>query len=477
MAFTLAAARIADYSQSDYIPISDGNVVVWESHGYLRHTTNLTEFARMVEETKGLSDSFPQSHMRKLLEIDVDHISTMLSAITIHHRMARSLDFLGSALKVVAGTPDAADLEHIRITEAQLVESNNRQVVINTKAQNQINALTNTVNELLKAAKNSQIDTGHLYENLLARNRILTTEIQNVMLSITLAKLNIINPAILDNTDVKNMFTDQLTEITTTNVLEVASVKVFQSDSIIYFIIKYPIAKLLCRKVVIYPVVHNGTTLQLADNTLAECDDGIWSVTNCSTATTATFCKLSKESTCAKGLHTGGVAHCETQPSNLEAITLIDDGIIVVNDLPARVSVDDGPEVKVAGTFLLTFTNSAYVNGTKYLNIKNVQNRVPGVAASSLLNVTSHNPVLSLKFLQHLSEKNLNFIKSIEDEFSSSSFLVLAVCLGLGVCAMASSAVLLNQLRVKRRNERQIAAMLHRMSIAEDGQSSVWGSS
>lgn len=156
-------------------------------------------------------------------------------------------------------------------------------------------------------------------------------------------------------------------------------------------------------------------------------------------------------------------------PSYLEAITLIDDGIIVINDLPARVSVDDGPEVKVAGTFLLTLTSSAYVNGTKYLNIKNVQNRVPGVAASSLLNITSHNPVLSLKFFQQLSEKNLNFIKGIEDEFSSSSFLVLAVCLGLGVCAMASSAVLFNQLRVKRRNERQIAAMLHKMSVAEDG--------
>lgn len=284
MAFTFAAAHMADYSQSDYIPISDGNVVVWESHGYLRHTTNLPEFARMVEETKGLSDSFPQSHMRKFLEIDVEHISTMLSAITIHHRMARSLDFLGSALKVVAGTPDATDLEHIRITEAQLVESNNRQVVINTKAQNQIKALTSTVNKLLKAAKNSQIDTGHLYENLLAENRILTAEIQNVMLSITLAKLIIIKPTILDSTDVKNMFTDQLIEITTTNVLEVASVKVFQSAGIIYCIIKYPITKFLCRKVVIYPVTH----------------DGIWSVTNCSTATTATFCKLSKDSTCAE---------------------------------------------------------------------------------------------------------------------------------------------------------------------------------
>jgi len=47
--------------------------------------------------------------MRKLLDVDTDHLKTLLSVLKIHHRVARSLDFLGTALKVVAGTPDAAD--------------------------------------------------------------------------------------------------------------------------------------------------------------------------------------------------------------------------------------------------------------------------------------------------------------------------------------------------------------------------------
>lgn len=65
--------------------------------------------------------------MKRLLIVDAKHIKGMISTIAVYHRMARSLDFLGSALKVVAGTPDAHDLESIKFTEVMLVVSNNRQ--------------------------------------------------------------------------------------------------------------------------------------------------------------------------------------------------------------------------------------------------------------------------------------------------------------------------------------------------------------
>lgn len=81
--------------------------------------------------------------MRKLLDVDTEHLSTMFSDIAIHHRMARSLDFLGSALKVVAGTPHAADL-------AQLVESSNRQVVMKPESDKRPGK---HFNQILKSSK------------------------------------------------------------------------------------------------------------------------------------------------------------------------------------------------------------------------------------------------------------------------------------------------------------------------------------
>jgi hypothetical protein len=139
--------------------------------------------------------------MRNLLNVDSAHLRDLLDALGAHHRVARSLDFLGSILKVVAGTPDASDLQKSRVVEARLIDANNRQIEINTKIQSQINKLTATVNLILKAAKASQIDSGHLYETLLARNRMLMMELQNLMLAVTLAKMNIVSPNILDHAD------------------------------------------------------------------------------------------------------------------------------------------------------------------------------------------------------------------------------------------------------------------------------------
>lgn len=46
-------------------------------------------------------------------------------------------------------TPDTADSERIKISEAQLIESNNRRVLINTEPQRQINKLTDTINKII----------------------------------------------------------------------------------------------------------------------------------------------------------------------------------------------------------------------------------------------------------------------------------------------------------------------------------------
>jgi len=55
----------------------------------------------------------------------------------------------------------------------------------------------------------AQIDSGHLYEMLLSRNRMLTMELQNVLLAIALAKVNIVSPSILDHADLEGMWMEE----------------------------------------------------------------------------------------------------------------------------------------------------------------------------------------------------------------------------------------------------------------------------
>jgi len=191
----------------------------------------------VVEETNGMTSMFPQSHMQKLLSVDVAHLRNLLESLSIHHRVARSLDFLGTALKVVAGTPDAEDFEKIKLYEFQLINANNSQININNKVQDQINNIFATVNQLLRSAKGAKIDSGHLYEMLLSRNRMLTMELQNLLLAIALAKVNIVSSSILDHAVLEGMWMEEPTDTPIKDILSVASVKIFQANNILRFII------------------------------------------------------------------------------------------------------------------------------------------------------------------------------------------------------------------------------------------------
>lgn len=120
----------------------------------------------------------------------MQHIRTLIATVDDHHRHVRSINLLGPVLKVVAGTPDFDDFENLKFTQKELIESENKQININTKTQEQINALTNAVNILVKNSKTNQMNTEHLYETLLSRNRIIISELEALMLSVTLTKNN-----------------------------------------------------------------------------------------------------------------------------------------------------------------------------------------------------------------------------------------------------------------------------------------------
>ncbi|KAH8294558.1 hypothetical protein KR044_003973, partial [Drosophila immigrans] len=51
---SLASAHITDYSHAKYIPIVDGRVLVWEEFAYVKHSANLSEYMRIVDETVSL---------------------------------------------------------------------------------------------------------------------------------------------------------------------------------------------------------------------------------------------------------------------------------------------------------------------------------------------------------------------------------------------------------------------------------------
>jgi len=157
-------------------------------------------------------------------------------------------------------------------------------------------------------------------------------ELQNLLLTITLAKINVVSPVFLDHTDLENVWGEEHTNTPIREILSVASVKVLQSLNVLHFIIKFPKIVMACNKFTVFPVAHHNTVLRLEDNMVAECNGEIRTVRNCFRSPGATFCQLSSVSSCAQELHAGGMAHCNTQQSDLHPITYVDEGNIIIND-------------------------------------------------------------------------------------------------------------------------------------------------
>ena len=346
---------------------------------------------------------------------------------------------MGTALKVIAGTPDFDDFNEIKFQQENLIESNNRQILINSKNSQQINKLTDAVNFLISEKRFQEIDSEKLYETLLARNRIIINNLQNLILSISLAKLNIVDPAILDAEEVKNIYKENsITEVSVSELMSIAKIKVYLNVEILIFMIKYPIPLEKCKKVNILPVAHNKKILSFDQgNELAKCNEKTISVNKCNTAVSTTFCSGTNETTCALQLFHGKSAKCTTEFNSLEEVMVIYDGIIVINDATATI-VDDNVYRTVNGTYLLMFDKDITINSTKYVNPRGIISRTPEASNVPKIDIIHHKQIISIPYLHELNLKALNHIDGLKKEvlikpiLSTSLVMLIAITSYIG---------------------------------------------
>jgi len=122
-----------------------------------------------------------------------------------------------TALNVIAGTHDFKDWEQIKFNQEQLIIAEGGQSELNIKFQKRLNALTNSMNQIQKVDRDEET---HLLEIILANNRIVITDLENILMGLALAKLNIVSPAILDSSDISEFKDKQPTYISLVEILE-----------------------------------------------------------------------------------------------------------------------------------------------------------------------------------------------------------------------------------------------------------------
>ncbi len=270
-------------------------------------------------------------------------------------RTKRGINELGTVLKWLAGTPDHDDVVTIENKINDLIENNNKQQIINSKLFEEIKSLSSS----LKSVFTSQ-------ELPLRKHRshLITYDLQNLIDTITLAKIDVFNTKILNNDDVEEIYKHELRPVVITDLMDISEFKVALHKELFVVYIKYPIIKNRCDIFYARAISHNDGKLVLS-NQVAKCEETYYEVDNFKNELFNNYCTLSKEKSCFTRLLNGEKSICNKIREKNKKIDIVQDGAILINGN----NIENDSYLQ--GSYLITFNSTTIINNVSYTNINN----------------------------------------------------------------------------------------------------------
>lgn len=343
--FTLKLVQnfeIIDYSSEPYALISMDQAYLYKKNGTLFHVFNISE----IEQKFHLNDLNLKEAGNEKIRIWGERCKEYLEQLTIH-RNKRSINFLGSVIKFVAGTPDHDDMVLVQQKLNELAENNNRLSIVNSKLKKNLEWITG-----YSAERNVEI----IFE-------WLATELAQVIHTINLAKNGILNTAALNLEEINQIIKDEAKfDAPLMEILEQATFKILQVDSVYIMLIKYPIIDKKCMLYNVKPIELEMGKLKL-EEFVVNCEKQYITVRDCKKYITTNICKYS-EHTCTEKLLNGIKANCTIVREHMHEIDEIDNGKLLIH------GTHTVNNITKKGTFLILYNDSVLIDNQNFTNDK-----------------------------------------------------------------------------------------------------------
>lgn len=265
----------------------------------------------------------------------------------ITHRNKRAINFLGTIQKFITGVPDRDETTMVQDKLNDLIENNNKLAIINTKMQKNLDYITGS-NEY-------HVETLFTW---------LIKELEQIIQTINLAKIGILNTAILNLDEIHQILkVEKQFDAPLMEILEHATFKIIQIDKIYVLLMKYPEIKQKCTLFQIRPVgVEEG--ILLLERYTTNCMGKYNTVKkNCKKYINTNICDYNKH-TCTEDLLNGLRANCTKIREHIPAIEKIDDGKILIH---GNHKVNN---ITKKGTYLIMFNKSITIDNSSFDNDK-----------------------------------------------------------------------------------------------------------
>lgn len=334
--------EIFDYSNEPYVLIPMETTFLYKRYEPLFHVFNVSEIREKFNKYSDLQYKFGGHDDKKIMFL-ISKCEDYIKQLTAH-RKKRGIDFLGSILKFITGTPDHDDMVLVQNKLNELIDNNNRLAVINTKLQQNFENLQ----------RSNEYSVEVYFEWIAAA-------LEELIHTINLAKSNILNTAILNLEDVNQIINkENRSDAPLMEILEHSIFKILEVNSVYVLLIKYPVVEEKCMLYSIRPVELESGKLQLEESA-AFCTDNFITVRECKKYITTNLCKYF-EHTCTQELINGNKTQCTIVKEHMKSIDEIGNGKILIHGTHTINGMTK------RGTYAVFFNDSILIDNKNYTN-------------------------------------------------------------------------------------------------------------
>lgn len=445
--------KLRDIGRQPILIFHHGEARIRLDFKYYIHHFNLTTIRTQVKSLRDQFDNFSKNQFTDLIIEKFNEVDFALKSIDPVRRHKR-WNSLGTAWKFLAGSPDANDLKIINSSINNLVSNNNEQVKINREIHLQ---LKEAIFKTKKAIELFNVGSVEMYcTKMLFHLNFLSEKLNQIIDTIMLAKLGIVNEQILSPKEIDILIADlareNVTVQTAVQATNYATTSVAANNLDIALIIKMP--KLDPRtfsKVRLLPIIHDNKQIHIPNQLFLSHNEEIYQISSMEPTVFDLHETHLENTSCIPNLLKGKVAICNfTSNPTEEEVLYLDNHHILVNTmknftLSSNCGITDR---NLSGSYVIFFSNcQLYINNVLYSSrIKSL----PGNPIQLPLDgteVRKHHEILNIS-LEHLhnlhveTRKELDVIRLSAESIQWPAWPILGGAISLP-CMIIGFAILL----------------------------------
>lgn len=424
-----ADVQILDYTNSQLVILKTGTARIQNGNLKLIHIFQMDQYQQFLSGTSSLMEKhIPRNNpLYPLLNHELNQIENLINHISIN-KVKRSLNFIGTAWKWIAGNPDHDDFELEKQTINDVIQNNNKQVLINEAHNERINKITNVTNEILNIIKKDSLIEQTLILSTQYKIKIIKEELLNIVQSIQLAKSNIVNSNILLKTEINTIVSsfkkNRISYGNVEEILEFVDVKIAHNTSHLFYILDVPTTcETNYEEFIIKPIKRNNFVKKILFTKILKSKYQIFGITeHCTNFNEFSICKNKQiidisNSTCIPALLTNRASSCKKINSHhIPSVEEITPGIILLNDFNGTINRNGSTE-HLQGTYLIKFRNaSIQINDQSFISKEEKSIQILPPLFQNNSNTEEIEEILSLQMMRELHLNNTQRISKMQTE-------------------------------------------------------------